>query len=713
MIEEHGLRAKIISPLQHPLKHSVSDFAYISPSLPGVTNVESAIDWILAVLYPNPQPAVANVAALPAAGNTINDYRVVLDDGDGKAAGYRWEQRENDVAALWYKIYDMDWGEQTILSNFLNKTQDVYAYKAGIDDLDSSGVAVAGILAGQVLYGGASANTNLTLFANSGDGVGADTGFVQFGDQVRPTSDNAIDLGTALFQFKDLYLSNNAIIDTMTIAGGSITDSSGAISFGNENLTTTGTLAGAIVNAVTSMSIATMSLATGSITDTTGAISFANENLSTTGTLASGTHTIGTLVLGAASITDTSGTISFGNENLVTTGGISGGDSDFTLLDIDNIRLDANTVSITNLNGSLNLLANGTGVVDVQSAMTSLGITATGTVGITGQLNADNLRLDGNTISSTDVNGNIVLGPNGTGFVSITSHLLPDADASYDLGGGALRFQDLFLSATINDGTNAFTMGDLMALRSTVYRDLGRTQAAQAGDGLFYDAVNNLWLASAPDSEIDHGTLSGLADDDHTIYALLLGRSGGQEIIGGTDANDNLLLSSTSHATKGFVLFGDVLAPNTNASYSGGWAGTDIGASSRNIRDVYMKGEAHGLRFENFLDAATPASSAQNIGRMIYITDTKKVKVDSGAGFISAGVSKFSSDIAFDGVVTTKDVDVSATITDARLGIKQLFDNADDFNPIYCDIKAISATTVRIVTGSPLPAASYRLIVLE
>lgn len=40
-----------------------------------------------------------------------------------------------------------------------------------------------------------------------------------------------------------------------------------------------------------------------------------------------------------------------------------------------------------------------------------------GTVSITGQLNVDNLRLDGNTISSTNANGNVEILPNGTGAV--------------------------------------------------------------------------------------------------------------------------------------------------------------------------------------------------------------------------------------------------------------------------------------------------------
>lgn len=53
--------------------------------------------------------------------------------------------------------------------------------------------------------------------------------------------------------------------------------------------------------------------------------------------------------------------------------------------------------------------------------------------------------------------------------------------------------------------------------------------------------------------ELDHGVLLGLSDDDHTQYALLAGRSGGQVLEGGTDASDDLELKSTDNATKGEV----------------------------------------------------------------------------------------------------------------------------------------------------------------
>jgi Repeat of unknown function (DUF5907) len=56
---------------------------------------------------------------------------------------------------------------------------------------------------------------------------------------------------------------------------------------------------------------------------------------------------------------------------------------------------------------------------------------------------------------------------------------------------------------------------------------------------------------------LDHGAaLTGLTDDDHTQYALLAGRSGGQILIGDTASAGNLTLQSTAHATRGKILFG-------------------------------------------------------------------------------------------------------------------------------------------------------------
>lgn len=57
----------------------------------------------------------------------------------------------------------------------------------------------------------------------------------------------------------------------------------------------------------------------------------------------------------------------------------------------------------------------------------------------------------------------------------------------------------------------------------------------------------------------DHGALTGLVpDDDHTQYALLAGRAGGQILSGGTAAGDDLTLLSSSHGTPtGDIIVGD------------------------------------------------------------------------------------------------------------------------------------------------------------
>jgi cytoskeletal protein CcmA (bactofilin family) len=72
-------------------------------------------------------------------------------------------------------------------------------------------------------------------------------------------------------------------------------------------------------------------------------------------------------------------------------------------------------------NANLAISAQGTGIVDIQSAMTTIGQTITGTASVTGQLNADNLRIDGNTISSTDTNGDVIITPNGGGQITLSS----------------------------------------------------------------------------------------------------------------------------------------------------------------------------------------------------------------------------------------------------------------------------------------------------
>jgi hypothetical protein len=326
-----------------------------------------------------------------------------------------------------------------------------------------------------------------------------------------------------------------------------------------------------------------------------------------------------------------------------------------------------------------------------------------------------NLQIAGNILSSTDVNGNINLNPNGTGILITSASFLPLTNNTLDLGSSAFRFNDLFLGGVLSNGTDNIAISTILTLRSVLFRDAAETQPVQNGDALFYDTTSGKWLANHPDTEILHSEISGLTTGDagHTQFVMLAGRAGGQAIQGGTAASENLLLESTSNATKGNILFKDTVLPFTTASFSGSWSGLDLGSATNNIRDIYTKGELKGARLENFTSAGLPPSSGQNIGRVVWATDTNKAYVDNGVTLQVLGVAKFSSDLSFDGVVTLKDTTVSATIVDARSAIWQLKNNSNNFEVMGVTIQATSASNVRITTGVPLPAGSYRLIGLE
>jgi len=699
-------RFEIWNALQHPYKHTLSDFSYVNPALPGVTNVEGALNWMLAVLYPNAKAPVATPGDLPLAGNSLNDYRVVTDDGDGKSAGYRWEQREGEATPSWHKIMDVDWSTESILEGFFDVSQDLYVLARGKEDLDASGTPIVGVFAGQTIHGGAAANQNLTLRANSGDGVGPHTGFVQVDDNFRPTQDAAWDLGTGSEQFKDLYLSGTASIGGMLVSVDSIQPQAGELLVTGD-LTSTADVEGNTGTFLTQVEIGSaLLLAPGSITDTSGAISFGTANLSTTGTLAAGDTTVSSdLVLAAGSITSVSGAISFGNENLSTTGTLNAGVTTVDGLFVGQLHLFDHKIKATTPNGDVRLEPNGTGSVEILGPMDTQDVFVTGDITVSlGNISVDSLLLDGNTISILSPNTNLVLSADGTGVVQVTKSVVPSVGNSLDLGESGTRFRDLFLNGGVSDGTNSISVVTLLALRDV-------TVGAAIGDSLFWDGSK--FVASNPDTEIDHGELSGLLDDDHTQYALLSGRAGGQTLIGGTAAGNNLTLQSTSNVTRGAVKFADRLEPVTAASFSGSWSGTDIGAASFAFRDLHMRGEARGFRLENFTFATLPAGSAQNTGRVMFATDVQKAYIDVGGVVKVLGVSKFVVDTTWSGSETTKTVDVSSEITDARNAIWSLKDNANDFEQMFVSIRAISATQVRIDVTPALPAGSYRLIGIE
>ena len=274
---------------------------------------------------------------------------------------------------------------------------------------------------------------------------------------------------------------SGSTVGNITLADGSITDSSGAISFGNENLITTGTM-----TAATGSTVGNITLANGSITDSSGAISFGDENLSTTGTLdVSGTASLGGLTVTSLNIT---GSLAVDNLNFqdneitsdsnadirLTPGGTGSVVIDNLTID-DNINITDNEIKTTVSNSNLVISPSGTGQVSIAKADinsgnidgTAIGATtpAAGTfttLTVTRALALEQVTIDDNTISTNASNANLELSGNGTGGVTISGFTFPTSDGSDGQflktdGAGTLSFATAGATLSHSDLADATT----------------------------------------------------------------------------------------------------------------------------------------------------------------------------------------------------------------------------------------------------------------
>jgi len=130
-------------------------------------------------------------------------------------------------------------------------------------------------------------------------------------------------------------------------------------------------------------------------------------------------------------------------------------------------------------------------------------IQAVGAVDITGDLDVDNININGNTISSTDTNGNINLVPNGTGEVNLTDNDKLTFGAGSDLqiyhdgthsriynNTGSLYIQasdddkDIYLMSDDGSGGTAIYIAVDGSTGATSLRHYGSTKIATTSTGI-------------------------------------------------------------------------------------------------------------------------------------------------------------------------------------------------------------------------------------
>jgi hypothetical protein len=109
---------------------------------------------------------------------------------------------------------------------------------------------------------------------------------------------------------------------------------------------------------------------------------------------------------------------------------------------------------------------------------------------------------------------------------------------------------------TASNATIAIPASQVTDFNEAAQDAVGTALVDSASIDFTYNDGAGTITAAVIQSGIDHGSISGLSDDDHAQYALLAGRAGGQSLTGGTAASNNLTLSSTSNATKGRINLG-------------------------------------------------------------------------------------------------------------------------------------------------------------
>jgi hypothetical protein len=274
-------------------------------------------------------------------------------------------------------------------------------------------------------------------------------------------------------------------------AAGSIADSTGVVTLASSVLTTTdingGTIDNAAIGANTASTGAFTTLAASSTTTLNGTTIPASKTLVVTTDIGVSVQAYDAQLADVAGLTPTDGNFIVGDgTNFITEDGataraslglgsiatqaansvdIDGGavdgitlgtNSAVTEAQIDNINVNGNTISSTNTDGNIAITPNGTGEVDITKVDIDSGAIDGVTLGTNSpvtEAQIDNVNINGNTISSTDTNGDLTLAPDGTGglIVSGTNSItVPNGTTAQRDGtpaSGMLRF---------NSNTNEF-----------------------------------------------------------------------------------------------------------------------------------------------------------------------------------------------------------------------------------------------------------------
>lgn len=307
--------------------------------------------------------------------------------------------------------------------------------------------------------------------------------------------------------------------------------------------------------------------------------------------------------------------------------------SKIDIVNVDNLTLDGNTISSTDTDGNIVLDPNGDGAVSVTSpvaitsgsesinvfqvvdsvgsgllevkqngdldiggVLTVNGVESdfTGTVNVE-QLNVNNIRIDDNTISSTNTDGNIVLDPNGTGVVDVSNARITNlAEPVNDADAATKNYVDAARSGLdVKQSVKAATVGniDLASPPGTIDnitinegdRVLVKEQNSALENGIYVLTSGSLVRASDFDEnfEVSGGAFTFVEQGDVNSDTGFVVTSDGQLQVG-TDPITWTLFSASGTLIAGEGLSKDGYTLRVNVDTNGG---IEIASDNLKLKD--------------------------------------------------------------------------------------------------------------------------------
>jgi hypothetical protein len=285
----------------------------------------------------------------------------------------------------------------------------------------------------------------------------------------------SIDLDSESLQFSGgAGITTAGTGNTVTIAiDGTVATLTGSQTLTNKTLTSP-TINGATMTG--SVSIDNITINDTDITTSSNANLVLNPGGTGTIELQANSNVTGTFgVTGAVTLSSTAsvaGALSTANINTTGTHNITG------ILEVDGIRIADHNITGTRSNDNINITASGTGVVNVASAMTTVGQTITGSVAVTGDMAVDNVTINGNEISTST--GGLVLSA-ATGQTITAQNTLAAGEMQAVLGEFTTLRTDKLQSDTSNGDIQIDTQGTgVVDFRTATQATVGSAGGASA-----------------------------------------------------------------------------------------------------------------------------------------------------------------------------------------------------------------------------------------